>query len=519
LEQTFLDIIYKIFYDTSQKNKKEVKLLISEKFSRPTITFEPNLEVKIPLPKKIDNGLIYSGQFFEDTKKSHQTVWSLFLSTVYHLAAHSAVTDYTLYKEWMKKKSPRLYWKAIDFIEDDAAERYLSSINPEIAENLIKIDHEISRISNKGRKIPKKGLNLGTKIIDHIKEEMGKEILLCFDDEHKKQVVSWAEKLYKNKNLIQDESQFYYETHDKQQSLLIKKNNLIFLPSGEFEHKVTKLNTLYFEEHERIKKILRRMRKDLVGLNFDSVVVPDENIQAYFELKENNRKLIKKIRQQIQSVANNIENPQTNFFGEIDMEMAIQAIASHSEKYAEVFDKYEDQRIEESWAILIDNSASMKLRFKHVKDFMLCLAEASDELTGPAGVWGLFSFDQKFSVLKDFKGTYNQDVRARIGGLESGGLSFTPDAIVLAGRTLVKHPADIKHLFVFTDDFPTGLWNFDKKLYLAVKEVERMGVEIVGIGLSPSISKYFSESCWGSDIRELISKFVRVYRMKSARNM
>ena len=129
------------------------------------------------------------------------------------------------------------------------------------------------------------------------------------------------------------------------------------------------------------------------------------------------------------------------------MELAIQAISSHSEKYAEVFNKTEEQRIEETWAILIDNSASLKLRFEQVKEFMLCLAEASDELTGPSGSWGLYSYDQKFSILKDHKGKYNQDARARIGGLYSGGLSYTPDAILLAGRMLANNPSRFKTSF------------------------------------------------------------------------
>ncbi|MHA7733885.1 VWA domain-containing protein [Nitrosopumilus sp. S6] len=397
--------------------------------------------------------------------------------------------------------------------------RYLLTINPQIAEELLKIEYENNKVNNEDVGNHKKGLNLGTKIADQIKEEMHKEVLLCFDDQHKKQVVNWAEKLYKNRTSVQNKNPFYYETHDSKQLLQIKKNNLVIHPTGEFKHKVNKLNFLYLEEHERIRKVIRRIRKDLVGLNFDTVTVPNEDIQSYFKLKEENHKLIKKIREQIRMVLNNTENPQTNFYGEIDMELAIQAIASNTQQYAEVFDKNEEQRIEESWAILVDNSASMKLRFKQVKDFMLCMAEASDELTGAAGVWGLFSFDQKFSILKDFKGNYNQDVRARIGGLKSGGLSFTPDAIILAGRTLMKNPADIKHLFVFTDDFPTGLWNFDKKLYLAIKEVERMGIEVIGIGLSPNISKYFSDFCYGSDIRELTSKFIRIYRMKSVKNL
>ena len=84
---------------------------------------------------------------------------------------------------------------------------------------------------------------------------------------------------------------------------------------------------------------------------------------------------------------------------------------------------------------------------------------------------------------------------------------------------LSSNPADLKHLFVFTDDFPTGLWNYDQKLSLAIKQVERMGVDVIGIGLSPNISKYFSDSCWGVNIRDLVDKFVRIYRMKSSRSL
>ena len=82
---------------------------------------------------------------------------------------------------------------------------------------------------------------------------------------------------------------------------------------------------------------------------------------------------------------------------------------------------------------------------------------------------------------------------------------------------LAKNPADLKNLFVFTDDFPTGIWNYDQKVYLAIKEAERMGIEVIGIGLSSNISKYFSDSCWGTDLRDLVDKFVRIYRIKSSK--
>ncbi len=514
MQQTFLDIIYKIFYDTSQRDFKDVKLLLSEKFSYPSIGFEPQIEVKIPIPKKTNGGLLYSGYFFEDSKQE-QAAWGFFLATVYHLAAHVAVSNYSIYKNWVKNKNPRIFWKVIDFIEDDAVERYLSSTNPDVWANIsqIKKNFEYSHGVDKNESIFR--VKFASKKLNSLKEEMRNEPLLCFDTEHENHVLEWATDLYENQQILYKESPFYYEQRNSNQSLIFKKNKIESFQSGKFKNTINKLNFLYDEEKERLEHILHKIRKDTVGLNFDEISLPSEDIFEYYQLKEKNKKIIKKIREQIRTVFNNSEDPQTNFYGEIDMELAIQAIASHSERYAEVFNKTEEQRIEETWAILVDNSASLRLRFEEVKDFMLCLAEASEELTGPSGSWGLYSYDQKFSILKDHKGKYNQDVRARLGGLHSGGLSYTPDAILLAGRMLVKNPADLKHLFVFTDDFPTGLWNYDQKLYLAIKEVERMGVEVIGIGLSSNISKYFSDSCWGINIRDLVNKFVRIYRMKS----
>ena len=517
MQQTFLDIIYKIFYDTAQRDFKDVQLILSEKFNVPSIEFDPQTVVKVPIPRKTTEGTIYCGVFFPDTIEEQATAWGLFLSTIYHLAGHVAVSRYSVYSDWKKNKTPRIFWKIIDFIEDNAVEQYLSSTNPDIWDNISRINREYQKSYKLEDKQLKYAANLGTKKLNLIKQEMKGKELGCFDVKHQENVLRWATYLYKNQQIISEKPPIFYEQHISNPSLILKQNKMDFLPSGKFDNTIKKLSYLYLEEKERIETILHNIRKDVFGLNFDEIVLPNEDIYAFFQLKEKNKKIIKKIREQIRQVVNNSEDPQTNFYGEIDMELAIQAIASHSERYAEVFYKSEEQRIEETWGILIDNSASLRLRFEPVKDFLLCLAEASDELTGPAGSWGLYSYDQKFSILKDHKGKYNQDVRARIGGLKSGGLSFTPDAILLAGRMLAKNPADLKHLFVFTDDFPTGLWNYDQKLYLAVKEVERMGIEVIGIGLSSNIQKYFSDSCWGYDIRKLVDEFIRIYRRKSSK--
>ena len=519
MQQTFLDIIYKIFYETARRDFKDVRLLLSERFSSPSITFEPNVEVKIPIPKKTEYGIVYSGYLFKYSPEEMVTAWSFFLATVYHLAAHVAVSDYSVYDEWIKDKTPRLAWKVINFIEDYSVDRYLLDANPDVSTNLSKIKNAFLKYDKLDKNKSKFALKIGSTTMISIQNEMNQVVLQSFDDQSKSNKIQWATELYKNRFLFSEETPFYFEQHSFQPSLILRHNKIKFSPIGKYASTIKKLNFLYLEEKDRMDDVLHKLRKDVFGLNFDKIVLPNEDIFEYFKLKEKNKKILKKIREQIRSVLNNSEDPQNNMYGEIDMELAIQAIASNSQNYAEVFNKTEEQRIEETWAILIDNSASLKLRFNQVKEFMLCLAEASDELTGPAGSWGLYSYDQKFSILKDHKGKYNQDAKARIGGLYGGGLSYTSDAILLSGRMMSRTPADLKHLFVFTDDFPTGVWNQDRKLGMAINEVEGMGIDVIGIGLSSGISKYFKDSCWGTNIRELVDTFVRVYRMKSSRSI
>ena len=57
----------------------------------------------------------FSFTFCPDTTEDQTTAWGLFLSTIYHLAAHVAVSKYSFYDDWKKNKTPSVYWKIIDF--------------------------------------------------------------------------------------------------------------------------------------------------------------------------------------------------------------------------------------------------------------------------------------------------------------------------------------------------------------------------------------------------------------------
>ncbi|MFQ5440929.1 MAG: hypothetical protein ACE5DL_05645, partial [Nitrosopumilaceae archaeon] len=226
MQQTFLDIVYKIFYETAQRDFKDIRLLLSEKFSVPSIKFEPNIEVKIPIPKKTEYGIVYSGYLFKDSQEEMITAWSIFLATVYHLAAHVAVSNYSLYENWVKDKTPGLAWKVINFIEDAAAEKYLLATNSDVSSNLLKIKNEYSKYHNLNRNKSKFALNLGSKTLVSIKNEMSQVTLQSLERPNENLKIRWASELYQNRILFSEESPFYYEQNNLEPSLILKHNKM-----------------------------------------------------------------------------------------------------------------------------------------------------------------------------------------------------------------------------------------------------------------------------------------------------
>ena len=201
--------------------------------------------------------------------------------------------------------------------------------------------------------------------------------------------------------------------------------------------------------------------------------------------------------------------------GDINMQMAIQSIASQSQS-GEVFDRALQNRGEEAWIVLFDNSASMNMQFPQIKEFVISLSESAELLSGRSDAWAIYGFDNKFTIMKDFKERYGHNIKARLGDLKTGGLSFIPDALELSARLLLDDPRDRKYIFVITDGYLTGYNKIQEDLIDTVKKIEGSGINIIGIGLSQNISKYFRTYAVGSDMRKLIAKFITAYRMTAS---
>ena len=286
--------------------------------------------------------------------------------------------------------------------------------------------------------------------------------------------------------------------------------HLNFSPKGEFKQYSEKIGDMFFDEIKNEEKILKKYEKYSENLHFDRIVLSPENLGKYFQLRMDSSNLIKKIRNQVKQVTNTLEDPNTEDYGYIEMQKAIQAISSQSQGIS-YFEQDQELRYEESWAIVMDTSASMKIQFQDLQKFLICISEAADQINSRGGKWSIHGFNNEFVLVKDFKEKYNERIRARIGGLQNSGLSFIPDAMKLATRMLEDDVNERRYLFLITDGYSMGYNEVDQEFQSAVKLAARAGINVIAIGVPDGMSKYFTISFPHIEVRKTVSKFIAAY--------
>ncbi|CUR51737.1 putative von Willebrand factor A [Nitrosotalea devaniterrae] len=512
-ESSFLGLAENIFYNFSQIKPGSLNLVFSKRTIFPVIKYDSELEIIIPLPRKQNGKYLFEGMLYDDNFNERQNLWCLFLATIYHLAAHACVSGYSIYDSWKRSKTEDICLRVIDYIEDMFVEQYISHTDYEIWKSMKNIENELM---SKNQKNSSKSFNVEHPKIFGLsdKEKIAK---IRTNVMHKQNdVILFANLLYKNRELLSREIMPYYERHDVQQMLETGQKSPDFKPNGVFQENTVKLDDLWLKDAQLKLKILGKYKKNLKDLNFDSIVVPRGNFYNFLQIKEKISPLLRKIHQQMRMVGNNFDDPKTDERGYLNMQMVIQSMASESQS-VDVFERDEIRRVEEAWVILIDNSASMGLRFEQIKEFTVCIAEAANDLTGKSDAWALFSFDNNFKILKDFEERYDHEVQARIGSLKNNGLSLLPDAIELARRVLLNDARERKYIFLITDGHPSGYEKINHHLVKITKKLDASGVSLIAIGVSKSTSKHFRHNVRGSsNLGQLVAKFITAYKTVSS---
>lgn len=265
------------------------------------------------------------------------------------------------------------------------------------------------------------------------------------------------------------------------------------------------------------EKVLARVSECLEGTRLKAAFFPETDYTQYLRtrilLSGGTRRLLDSLR-----VAQDaLDEDPGKEMGQLDLTAVIQVLASRKPA-TDVFMKDEYLSRSFSWAVLLDTSASMRIKSEFGRALVICIAEATKELLSDPSSWGLFAFNDNFYVLKDFSETYSNTVRARIGGLKFDGLSLLPDAVRAAGSVLSKRYDEQRFLVVISDGWPYGYSNIEDALRESIKSLEKRGVIVIGVGVQTErMKRFFRLNSPIYDEKDLVRKFARIYVDASAK--
>jgi len=272
----------------------------------------------------------------------------------------------------------------------------------------------------------------------------------------------------------------------------------------------------WIHQENREKRILAKIGKYIEGTRFKSVGFPDEDYTQYLKarilLRGGSRRLLDSLR----VAQDSLDEDPGKEYGQLDLTAVVQMIASGRPR-TDVFmlDEYLSRSF--AWGILLDASASMKVKGELVRAIAICVAEATKELLMDPGSWAFFAFSDRFYILKDASEAYSRKVRARIGGLKFDGLTYMPDAIQVAGEILSKRFDEQRFLIVLSDGWPYGYPNMPTALSETISSLQKKGVTVIGVGLGTERMKnFFKINSAVYDQKDLIKKFANVYVSASA---
>lgn len=270
---------------------------------------------------------------------------------------------------------------------------------------------------------------------------------------------------------------------------------------------------VFFElgkDARRQEKIVARLARAARNANFGSFGLLPGDYTAYHELYRELSSPIRRMVEQARLVRNVLDENMFQETGNVDLQVAIQSIASETRR-TDTFVRDEELVRNESWAVLVDSSLSLGGMGKELRSVTLCIAEAAKEIIG-ANPWGMFAFSDDLYCIKDFTEPYDSLPRARIGGLVPGGLSHIPDAIRTCRNLLVEHAKERNYIILVSDGLPSGYPGIEKEFANSVRELRATGVALAAIGLgSGSIKKVIPTARLVSGPAEVARAFSEIY--------
>jgi hypothetical protein len=560
----FFDFAWSTTSQITKKTHGELKILFHEDLRYPYLGKDSRgFVLHLVKPKKLgEKCAFFQGLKFDLQNPTHKKIiWYLFKSSVYHLGMHSHLSDFSVYSKWARGKSRNLSTFVISLIEDaiinEHFRRSFQWMLPEIAygnaisfllmKDVDKLPNNISRVMasilqeytlRKVKGKLKEDMLTDVKAITSILRGIGENPAI---DNRVDAATKIYDALAVYGETFEVPSLLYVECHgtndlfydqripkeEEIQPILTDALNTFNSESKGEEQLEMLLQSLKegdahqvlmtWQEQERSKlKILKDYAQIGKDTPFEDFEFPAEDYAEVQRKREILGGPIRRIMYQLRLLKNIGGEDFRQESGFVDLQEAIQVIASKSQR-TDIFVREELQTREDAWSILIDASHSLNMFKGEVRGIALCLAEVAKMLILNQNSWGMYAFNNKFYVIKDFSERFNTQVKARIGGLTHGGLTYLPDAVLLAAQALTKRIEEARVLVVVSDFFPSGYEGAEEKLKENVKKIERMGVGVIGIGVkSRAVKQYIRTNCVVESPYDLMKKFTKAFIEYSA---
>ncbi|MGB9853809.1 MAG: cobaltochelatase CobT-related protein [Candidatus Bathyarchaeales archaeon] len=555
----FFDFAWSTAFQVTKKSYNELKILFHDDLRYPYLgRDERGYVLHLIKPKRLnDKYVIFQGLKFNLQNQTHKKImWYLFKSSVYHLSLHSLLSDFSVYLKWARRKQLNLSTFTVSLVEDAILTKHLKQsfkwMIPEIAyanvisflrmKNAEKLPNDVSRVMaltllnyNVG-KVKGKLKNDALTDVEAITSMLQKiEENPTADDK-----IDYANKIYDALSAygqtFEVPSLLYAESHgtndlfyegqipeEKEIQGLLAETLQKIEPEFKDEQKLkSALHTLEgndanqaliaWQERENSQlKILKGYMETGKDTQFDDFTFPKEDYAEFQRKRELLSSPIRRIMHQLRLLKNVSGEDFKQESGFVDLQEAIQVIASKSQR-TDIFVREELQTREDTWSILIDASHSLNMFKCEVRGIALCLAEVAKTLILNQNSWGMYAFNNKFYIIKDFSERYDAHVRARIGGLTHGGFTYLPDAVLLAAKALTGRLEEARFLVIVSDFFPAGYEGAEEKLKESIKKIERMGIGIIGIGVnSTAVRRYIRTNCVVENPFDLMKKFTKAF--------
>ena len=515
MRHTLYDMSKLIIEDISAS---EIDFELSDKIEFARINFGERTKVTVPKPLTLQEKYFFEGNVFDDYEKYHISIWNLYIATLHHVGAHLQVSHYTEYKKWMEGKTIQRCHNVLHFLEDIKAENYLKQYHQNAWKNICVIKDAYDQYHEKHcKRYAKSTQKQFAKYfgIDSSKESWRKKFKASFSKVSNypvDELTDILDFLYTNQQLLPTKQYPYQDRHFYEQYQKDTEN--LHVPAiAELQKTTSDLDECWIGEIPKEKKHLERYQRYAENTNFDKVEISPENFAEFLRINNENASDLKRLRTTLRTISFFVDSPAYEEIGLIDMPAAVQRVSSQAEEI-EIFEQDIPRKESENWVVLFDTSSSMKLKFDEMKRFLLCLGETAERINRDGGKWGLYSFNNKFLIVKEHREQYNQKVKARIGGMKSTGLSFIADGIEM-GSKILKHDAKSvhKYLIIVSDGKSGGYESTDKEVMHALEHAKKCGINLIGVGIPDYMKKPFSFTIDYTTMKKSVKKFIDSYSL------